>query len=79
MFSGTLPNELTQLTNLEELVLGQSYISGPIPEKIGDMESLGKEDKFEFKINPIPFPDLNTNTNTVVTYQRFYSFGTTEK
>ena len=40
-FSGTLPEQITQLTNLKELWLGYNGIAGTIPDSIGDMKSLG--------------------------------------
>lgn len=40
--SGSLPKEISQLFNLVELDVSKNKINGSIPERIGDMNALGK-------------------------------------
>jgi Leucine-rich repeat (LRR) protein len=40
-FSGTIPTELFQLTNLKSLSLGENSLNGSIPTEIGNLEDLG--------------------------------------
>lgn len=41
-FNGTIPQKITELTNLSELWLMDTWISGELPKDIGNMKSLGK-------------------------------------
>ena len=41
VFSGTMPQEITKLTNLRELWIENNYITGKLPLDLGSMTSLG--------------------------------------
>jgi hypothetical protein len=44
-FTGTLPDQLLELKNLREIVFDINFLSGSIPEDIGQAHALG-----EFKL-----------------------------
>jgi hypothetical protein len=44
-FTGTLPDQISKLTNLREIGFDTNYLSGSIPEDIGQAHALG-----EFKL-----------------------------
>jgi hypothetical protein len=41
-FSGMIPNEITNLTNLQELSFEETWLYGELPHEIGKMKSLGE-------------------------------------
>lgn len=41
-FSGTIPEEISGLTNLREILLELNFLSGSIPENIGEAKALGR-------------------------------------
>jgi hypothetical protein len=41
-FTGTLPDQLSQLKNLREIKFDINYLSGSIPQDIGQAQALGE-------------------------------------
>lgn len=65
MISGSLPKEISNLSSLRELWLGENNITGSIPDNIGDMKSLGKSYQFHqnFRI-----PSIQAHIDSTVSH-----------
>jgi hypothetical protein len=40
-FNGTIPQEISMLSQLRELWMSTNHFSGPLPENIGNAQALG--------------------------------------
>lgn len=51
MFTGSIPDEITELSNVKGLWIGNNKnLTGVVPESIGEMKALGKPHIFYFKL-----------------------------
>jgi len=61
--SGTIPPEIGNLTNLQELTLSRNQLSGPIPPEIGNLTNLTKLDLSSNQLSGAIPPEMGNLDN----------------